>query len=285
MQRSFKVLTIVAGLMVTTTWGFSTKAQASLVAHWTMNDTQPQMLFNGGDTGFPADATGNFAGTTSSHYSGSGTPGSAFEVYSVAGKVGTAADFGSPDNITSEGHNAFASLAPTEILNHHSVANSTIGAWFNLDSIQPTAGFLNWIYLDSTVYGIGVNGDKLQLAYRTTAGWEFLTNSFALSSETWYYGAAVRDGNDLSILLIEENGNLYSNSSILTGAIVSDPSSPSYIGGFATQNNFGGIIDEVQVFYETLSENDILAAAEIPEPSSILLLGMASLIIMRRKYT
>lgn len=261
---------------------FVTSSQGGVIAHWTMDDTSVEMLYNAAGSGHPVDATGNTTGGFATYSSG-GSPDQ-YYVQSVAGKIGTAADFGALDsNGSGDGHNGYAQVALGGILDHSTDTTTSMGAWFKLNAIDSGDAFPNWLFVDGNSFGLGVRDDKLEVTYYN-GGWSHLASSFTLSLDTWYYGAAVRDNTSLSVLLIEENGTVTTDSTTIGG--IGAAIGGSYIGGSVFNDNFGGIIDDVKLFDEALDESGVLNAAfaAVPEPSSMMLVLIGFGAIMMRAF-
>jgi len=272
---------IVSGLLgVACCFGLTAFAEAGMVSKWTMDDAQADMFLVGaGPHGHPDDALDTHEGLYYSYSGAGGVIGDPqFNIISVPGQVGSSADFGGADGTDIQGHNAHAVVNSSAIIAQDTT--SSVAAWFQANTLQ--AG-RKWIYLDSGVFGLNIDGDRAQVAYNN-GGWVYESSSFTLSTDTWYYAAISRNGATIDLHVIEGDGTVHTDSFNFIGAMNAFSTGQVIIGGAGVSENFGGIIDEVTIWDDSVDiQGFVDDSGVIPEPASVALMGLGGLLMLCRR--
>ncbi|ARN56829.1 LamG-like jellyroll fold domain-containing protein [Sedimentisphaera salicampi] len=100
----------------------------------------------------------------------------------------------------------------------------------------------------------------------------------------WHYAAARYDqvANEMSLLVYSEDGNAYFKDQTLTNDILISGGTNNIMIGRreAEVERFAGLIDEVRLSNETLSNPDLIG---VPEPTTAVLFGIGSLLYTRKR--
>ena len=228
----------------------SSSAQAALVAHWTGDNTAVDQTSNGHD--------GVVSGATY-----------------ISGVVGNAFSFdGVNDSVTV---NANPTLEP---------ATLSVSLW-----VQAKLENHIRLLIDST-HGTGQAGWALQLnsannmsfAYGNGTTFPEVVAAIGIADGEFHHVAATLDGTTMRLYIdgIEESTLAY------TG--VPTPSGRDIELGFHSSLNraLDGALDEVRIYDHVLSQGEITRLASVPEPASVVLLGIATLsafVLHRRRST
>jgi hypothetical protein len=110
---------------------------------------------------------------------------------------------------------------------------------------------------------IGSTGPRLDLFTTYTSSGEQTVNGITeLALDKWYYAAAVKSGNTVSLYL---NGALEGSYAVV-GDMVND-STPLFFGSYNTQFPFTGYLDDIRIWNEAVTPDYLSArAALVPEP-------------------
>jgi hypothetical protein len=108
----------------------------------------------------------------------------------------------------------------------------------------------------------------------------------ALMADQWYYAAVVNDGSSMSLYLDSNDGSGYvlQGTELVNGALFQNETSWSIGRGMFNNNPadwFIGLIDEVRLSNTALSPDQFLF---VPEPASLMLLGIGGLWVLRRRH-
>jgi len=160
----------------------------------------------------------------------------------------------------------YVGVADSPTLN---ITEGTWEAWIKFDALPSVAGFMNplakkeqyWIHAsndDSIQVKVGVGGTR----YIASTSPDFIT------LDTWYHVIGIYDGEELKLYV---NGNLENTNTTPSGNIDTG-SAILAIGTWSSLiDYFHGTIDEVRVYNHA-----------IPEPATILLLGLGGLALLRK---
>lgn len=239
----------------------------SLVGHWKFDETASPS----GNTPAADSSGNNFNGT----YQPLAGPGPTLGSPAAPTLVGTSADFnGTTDEVF------LASPLAFRMRN-----DFTIMAWINPDNVSDPGKTQRVFSQNGGGFGFGLIGNEFKF---TTYGIKDYQGSTAdgvtIPAGEWSHIAVVFD---------EENDAQFYLNGIFVEEI--DGVNPAnigttnfFIGSTGTSERFGGLIDDVRFYRGSLTAEQILEAAAIPEPSTVVLaaLGMATLVgyRTRRKY-
>jgi len=247
--------------------GYSTGALATVapVAHWSFDDDldlghDDSGLGHNGTVNGAVVATGNFGNALS--FNGSG------DYVDVADAT---------------------DLNPTQAI--------TITAWFKADSFASSW----WPPLVKKSDSTQTNGYGMEFAqisdeytakvggavYLEDQGWVATSPLAPVSVDTWYFAAIVYDGETISNYVRSEGQEAFTSSISCSGNIIASSNNlnigrdPSNTGRY-----FDGVIDEVRIFDRAITSDEITNLYlynEIPEPGTLLLFGLGSLVLRRKK--
>lgn len=234
---------------------------------------------------------GESSGTTATDRSGNGINGTYNgTTLAVAGALGgdsdTAVDFdGSDDDMITMSSNLL-----------RLTGDMSVSLWVNIDLFPSGSSTDPLFTIDASAQGSGMarmtelaidqNGD-LRYTHEYGSGGsgsnQHVFSSADLADDTWYNIALTRDSTAMEV-------TVYIDGSVLDTYSYSDApegygNGTLYLGKYGT-DLYDGSIDEIAVFdYELTGTNvsDIYNAAQVPEPATIALLGLGSLVSIRRR--
>lgn len=105
-------------------------------------------------------------------------------------------------------------------------------------------------------------------------------NDWNPTVDTWYHLAVTRDGNNYSIYI---DGQEVATST--DARSIPNPNAPLLLGdaeGQHPERNFRGLMDDVRLYSRALSESEI-QELYVPEPTSLLLLGLGALMLRKKR--
>lgn len=239
-------------------------ANATLIAHWQLNETVNPSV---GTTA--VDATGNGHNGTYVEIVGGGD-GPVVGVTAADPAFGTAAQFSYVSGSLYQGVNVGNFLADYD--NDFSVA-----AWVkpdNFSDLRPILGNENqWRFYTQS-------GNL----YLTTRGVKsYYVSLDGYSADQWMHVAVVMDAdNDCSFYV---NGSFIGT--VTHDAPAKGTDTTSFMIGRISEstgwnNGYNGCIDEVMFFDDSLTANEV-AALVVPEPATVVLLGLGVLALRRKR--
>ncbi len=221
-----------------------------LLAHWKLNEAFGTIAADSSPTGFH----GTYAG------------GPTLGVTSQSPAYGSAVDFdGMNDQI------ALGSVAAFQRPN-----DFTIMAWIKPDSLT---GVQRIFSQDGPGgYGFGLNGDEFRFtAYNVQ---DYNTTGVDLEVGVFQHVAVVFNSDNDALFYV--NGELVSTILGVNPANIS--SLGFFIGSAGGSEYFNGVIDDVRYYTGSLTQAEIAAIIAVPEPTSLMLLGLAgSACLLRRR--
>ncbi len=267
---------------------FASTAPAALVAHYTLDDSEPATTV--------LDSSGGGNNATNSG-----------QTFGVTGVAGTAIQAGN-----GIANNSDLILGPSSATEDVIGNNArTVALWFNADSISPEMAVLGFGAGSSrrqfiiTVEDLGTEaGVGNTIALRYGGGNVGYNNGSDIVTGTWYHVAFVYDGTTLDFDTVDGTGfSAYINGTLMNsvdgnkgqaGNPFNTSSSELRIGNSSTDNRgFNGKIDDVQIYDSALTAGEISQiynnpGVAIPEPGSLMLvlvagLGMVAISIRRRR--
>lgn len=166
----------------------------------------------------------------------------------------------------------------------------TISAWINLTQVMADRHF---IFGKECVFKLDIEYQKVRfLLGNNWDNWsgDRQVSEVTLSLNEWYHVAATYDGQYKRIYINGQNtdtmyapiaGNIGGNDFDVTIGAHYDNNSKSFI------RYFNGYIDDVAIFDEALSQDDIInimtnGALSIPEPNLLILLGLGGMALQRK---
>ena len=225
------------------------------------------------------------SGTLATNGTIAGTAGGTATIITGAGPLGPSTNYLSlvptADNLEGTGAPHIGTGSSIATLNVGGDQNYTFAAWVRYNNQTG----------DNMVFG-GNNGDVLHLGSRNTAHWsghwgDDLNAGAAPATEVgvWHHVAWTNTAvsNEQSIFV---DGVLaVSGAGGTTGGFTNNPLENLLVGSSRNGGSFNGDLDDVRVYDEVLSAAQIadLATVAIPEPTSGILLSLASLALLRRR--
>jgi hypothetical protein len=189
----------------------------------------------------------------------------------VTGHTGNALDF--------DGQNDYVDMGDQAELENFSQV--TMSAWIYWSG-EP--GGSDHIAGKERVYKIAVVDSHLK--FLTYNNWEgtILTSSASITQNTWTHVAATYDG---SIKYVYING-LKDQSYIETSGDLGSHNRPFTLGAYLGESShwegfFSGLIDDVRLYDRALNSTEIADLYAIPEPTTLLLLGLGAVILRRKR--
>jgi hypothetical protein len=228
---------------------FTNSANAKLVAHWT---------FDEGSGDIAQDSTTNANNGTI--YNGSW----------ASGMLNGALQF--------NGSSTYAVVPHSPSLDID--GNITISAWIKMASI-PTN------YVGVAAKGRGDPSYNLELTFNGASialvlqeGSYHQAQSNPLSTNTWYF---ITGTYDMSQIKLYVNGNLQGVTNY-SGTYESN-SEPLYIGHqqYGSDRYYNGLLDDLRIYNNALTGNEIKQLYNVPEPATLLLLGLGAAILRSKK--
>jgi hypothetical protein len=239
--------------------GLISKADAALIGYWNFDEKSGTIAHDSSSNGYDGTVNGGADWTT--------------------GKVGNA--------LTFNGNGNYVNIPGSENVDISS--GITIEAWVKFNDITPDPFAAHtiaakWGVGDRAFYlGQGGNNDKFEYdLWANGDAWivgpvSSLYSNTAPVAGVWTHVAATYDG---SIANFYINGNLDISQSA-TG-LIHQGGRQIEIGGVSTgyPHYFNGLIDEVRIYNNALTQEQICADMRVvPEPASILLFGIGGLTI------
>jgi hypothetical protein len=226
------------------------------------------------------------AGTSGSNGTVGGTAGGTATIVTGAGPGGLTTNYLSltPANDGSEGIPAphISTGGTIASLNVGGDKAYTFAAWVRYNSQTD----------DNMVFGSN-NGDVLHLGSRGAAHWsghwgDDINAGGNPSTEVgvWHHVAWTNSAGDgLQTIYIDGALAVTGGGSGQFGAYTGNGVEALLVGTSRNRGSFNGDLDDVRVYNETLSGAEVaaLAAAPVPEPTSGILLSLASLALLRRR--
>jgi hypothetical protein len=230
------------------TFGFVSKSQAALIAHWTGENTA-------------IDATGN-------GHDGTLVNGTTYDT----GVIGQAFKFNEVnDYITVSGD---AALQPATI---------SVAMWFKAGSsfadqllVDSSHGIGNagWAIQLFGTFRVASQVNRIDFAYGNGAGFPHVQSNAIVADDTWHHVLATLDGSDMRIYV---DGAL-DNTVSYTGTPVASTNNGGNIrlgGHYSFNRQLSGLLDDIRIY-----DN---AVTSVPEPSSLLLASLAGLLFVSRR--
>ncbi len=247
-------------------------SHSSLIAHWTMDEA------SGNITDQVAGIVGT-ASPTGLTYGQASVPAGTYGAIILTPEVATA--FGQAIAFERASAGYFSIGAPSIIAGlapGGSVGSFTVMAWVNANI---GAASNHRIFSTGLPNGWGVGLSNVDQVIFTAFNVADLRSGNAPSSNNqWQHLAFTYDDGGVEVFI---NGNsVFTASSAVNAPTVSD----FRIGGNANDtDSFNGLIDELKIFDTTLSREQIIFQASIPEPSAALFLlpGLAFTFLARRR--
>ena len=225
------------------------------------------------------------SGTLATSGTIAGTAGGTATIVTGAGPLGTTTNYLSltPLNDASEGTAAphIGTGSSIATLNVGGDQNYTFAAWVRYNNQTG----------DNMVFG-GSNGDVLHLGSRSAAHWsghwgDDINAGAAPSTEVgvWHHVAWTNTAGDGQQSIFVDGVLAVSGGGGNAGSYTSNAVENLLVGTSRNKGSFNGDLDDVRVYDEVLSGAQIadLATVAIPEPTSGILLSLASLALLRRR--
>jgi cytoskeletal protein CcmA (bactofilin family) len=147
------------------------------------------------------------------------------------------------------------------VVNHHGVLDGmsqlTLSAWAKKD----ISGIGGDIFLKHVVYRLQIGADKVRGYLFNTSGdrLDMTATSWSINDTQWHHYAITYDGATVLIYIDAQEVGLPRN---FSGDVSTQPARSLYIGKYPWGDNFGGLIDDVQIYDRALSEVEIQEVKE-----------------------
>ena len=225
------------------------------------------------------------AGTSGANGTVGGTAGGTATIVTGAGPGGLTTNYLSlaPSNEDLEGGGAphIGTGSSIATLNVRGDQNYTFAAWVRYNNQTD----------DNMVFG-GNNGDVLHLGSRGAAHWsghwgDDINSGAAPATEVgvWHHVAWTNTAGSNVQSIFVDGALAVSGGGDNAGAYTANAVEALLVGSSRNKGSFNGDLDDVRVYDEVLSAAQIadLATVAIPEPTSGILLSLASLALLRRR--
>ena len=251
-------------------------ASAGVIAHWSFDETA------NGATTF-ADSSGN-GHTATVHDAGTNAWLDAEGKFTTGGGGLSTAGYEQTGN--SAGYatvsNFDASLTQTDF---------TVATWYNTDSVNGNqALFSNWG--TGLAFLIQPTGGRLYLGLRNTDNaniyGNYINGTGDLLQDTWQHIAVTWDRGTKTLTAYIDGTQVGSYTSGLTNVDIATPGQDYMIGRRESGNVLNGNLDEMWVFDQALTVDEIgnLITGNnivVPEPATMSLLALGGIAMLRRK--
>lgn len=159
--------------------------------------------------------------------------------------------------------------------------NRTCSAWIKTN--QPSGDIITWGEMGLPSYRWIVRLDGAGLL-QVEVGGGYVSAATPLIDDQWHHVAVVLDGGNTDDIRLYVDGQIEAASGLVQRIINTSAANTVKIGVFTdTQRYFNGLIDDVRIYDRALSENEVLALYQIPEPTTLLLFGFGGLMLKRRR--
>lgn len=250
---------------------------AALVARWNMDEASGNLADSSGNN-LTAAASGT--GLTYAQGSvGAGTYGNITLSSSQASAFGTSINF-------TRSQSGYATLsgqpAVIDSLAEPGPSGSfTVMAWVNPVSLPSNTTYRVFATGATGGWGLGVaNVDRLR--FTTFGQADFGSTGTPVQSGVWQHIAVTFVNGAVSMY---HNGQLIGSTPASSGFTEENVANNFVIGGNSnlTSDLFNGRMDEVRIYDSALTQQEIISAATVPEPSATALLGLGSLALLLRR--